>query len=172
MIYLVFLLQVILVLGVVFMLLSGQNKLFHLFPKEKDSGAATAFTKEELMNWQNTLATMLQETETLSMELTVKISKSIEELEGKIQLAAEKIREIKELLPGEVSPAQTQLIPSIVVKPLRAEEQMAIPGNPRHTKIFELADQGWNITDIAKEAKVGRGEIQLILGLRREEKAS
>src|SRR3990167_1353852 len=96
MIYLIFLLQVLLVLGAAFAFLSSQNKLFHLFPKEKDS--ATTFTKEELINWQNTLATMLQETETLSMELTGKLSKSMDEIEGKIKLAEEKIKEIKGLV--------------------------------------------------------------------------
>lgn len=170
MIYLIFLLQVILVMGAAFAFLSSQNKLFHLFPKEKDSAAT--FTKEELINWQNTLATMLQETESLSMELTVKLTKSIEELEGKIKLAEEKIKEIKELVSLDSAPVQPAAISTPAVKPFRREEQMQLPLNPRHLKIFELADQGWNITDIAREINVGRGEVQLILGLRREEKSN
>lgn len=171
MIYLIFLLQILMVLGIAFVYLTGQNKLFHLFPREKDSG--TTFTKEELINWQNTLATMLQETETLSVELTVKLTKRMEELEGKIKLADEKIKEIKELVTLEspsVQPAAVSV--ASVVKPLQRAGQIQLPINPRHIKIFELADQGWTITDIARETNVGRGEVQLILGLRREEKSN
>jgi hypothetical protein len=42
------------------------------------------------------------------------------------------------------------------------------PLSSRHIKIYELADLGWDVVDIAKETKVGKGEVQLILDLRKE----
>lgn len=163
MIYLVFILQIVLLLVIVFFYLSNTSRA-----SAKTQDASATFTKEELLNWQNTLATMLQETETLSMELTEKLAKHAAEIDGKINIAEEKIKEIKELV-NLGSPQQSFSAP---VKAFPRVEQIELPANPRHTKIFELADQGWNITDIAREAKVGKGEVQLILGLRREEKAS
>lgn len=164
MIYLVFTMQIVMVLLVLFFYLSNQNRL-----SNRNEDASTQFTKEDLINWQNTLATMLQETETFSKELTEKITKHVAELDGKISIADEKIKEIKELVNLGSPSVQNFTAP---VKTFPRVEQMELPANPRHIKIFELADQGWNITDIAREAKVGKGEVQLILGLRREEKPS
>lgn len=38
--------------------------------------------------------------------------------------------------------------------------------NAKHAKVYQLADQGFSIDEIAQKAKIGKGEVQLMLGLR------
>ena len=37
--------------------------------------------------------------------------------------------------------------------------------NPKHTKIWEMQESGMKVADIAKELRMGQGEVQLILNL-------
>lgn len=39
----------------------------------------------------------------------------------------------------------------------------------KRNKIFSLADKGWNVTEIAREANLTKGEVQLILDLRKNQ---
>lgn len=39
----------------------------------------------------------------------------------------------------------------------------------KRSKIFSLADRGWNVTEIARESNLTKGEVQLILDLRKNQ---
>jgi paraquat-inducible protein B len=45
----------------------------------------------------------------------------------------------------------------------------AVPenGRIRHEQVYRLADEGKNVADVAMELGIGRGEVELILGLRK-----
>jgi hypothetical protein len=51
----------------------------------------------------------------------------------------------------------------------RARSYLSRPAvQPRHQRVYELADQGWSREQIAKEAGLLPGEVDLILNLRRQ----
>ena len=44
-------------------------------------------------------------------------------------------------------------------------EAGVMPLNIRHKEVLELAENGMNDTEIAKKLNMGKGEVQLILGM-------
>lgn len=85
-------------------------------------------------------------------------------------------REYQAMSPGgEAEPViveAQQVVPAVEVGlTKRPEEQEAAPGNlpdiQLYRRVFQAYDKGMSVTEIAKELGRGKGEIELILNLRR-----
>lgn len=58
-------------------------------------------------------------------------------------------------------------IKSIKFKPLGKTKEKPILSNKKHMEVINLAHKGLNETEIARKLNMGKGEIQLILGVNR-----
>lgn len=52
-------------------------------------------------------------------------------------------------------------------KPYNRIKDNIIPLNGRHKEVISLAENGLNVTEIARRLNIGKGEVQLILGVNR-----
>ncbi|HXB97770.1 MAG TPA: hypothetical protein VNZ54_06925 [bacterium] len=80
--------------------------------------------------------------------------------------------EPKPAAPVDAPPAAAEAAPQMETAAEaagRARSYLSRPAvQPRHQRVYELADQGWTHEQIAKEAGLLPGEVDLILNLRRQ----
>jgi len=88
-------------------------------------------------------------------------------------------KEIKNRKTGNVKHGKSDLIvdslglrsnqsvgkPAIQPQSVKREREKVIPINSRYNQVLALAQDGLSDTEIAKNLKMGKGEIQLILGI-------
>ncbi len=56
---------------------------------------------------------------------------------------------------------------AVLSSPASARTPADQPWRVRHEQVYSLYDQGRSVADVAAELGIGRGEVQLILGLRK-----
>ena len=117
----------------------------------------------QIKEWQKTVVELIKELENVSGEILSQIKSKMEEMDLKIAEADKKIKSLKTLIPEVSSWSEPNLEGKLVKK---RSPNKSLP--PKHGKIYQLADQGWNVVDIAEKTRIGKGEIQLILDLRRQ----
>src|SRR5258706_4060704 len=116
-------------------------------------GASAGGAREELER-------LLTEIQDLSREHIARLDTKIRMLNQLLLEVDQKKRELEELLArtGGAAPAPGQL--SQTPTPVRAQ-------NPLHTQVYTLQDSGKEILDICAATGLEKGEVELILGLRR-----
>lgn len=82
--------------------------------------------------------------------------------ESSVSQIEEKLQELKKIL--SLVEKETQKL-SILSKPISSQSETKIEG--KNSRIYELQDKGWSISEIAKEVGLSKGEVELILNLRK-----
>lgn len=115
-------------------------------------GASAGGAREELER-------LLTEIQDLSREHIARLDTKIRMLNQLLLEVDQKKRELEDVLARSGgAPAPGQLTPS-----------PAKPQNPLHTQVYTLQDSGKEILDICAATGLEKGEVELILGLRRME---
>jgi hypothetical protein len=116
-------------------------------------GASAGGAREELER-------LLTEIQDLSREHIARLDTKIRMLNQLLLEVDQKKRELEDLLAktGGAPPAPGQLSPT--PSPVK-------PQNPLHTQVYTLQDSGKEILDICAATGLEKGEVELILGLRR-----
>ena len=139
-----------------------------------------SLSPENAANLQTSLTQLLNELHTLSRDMTVDLEQKLAELKQLLQLA--------DMTLEEMSPAgvQEQLLedPAIEMQTSKQEsvespepelqvtvedEQIPTPAADRYQEIYKMAEKGLTVDEIARRMEMGKGEIQLILSLRKKD---
>ena len=78
---------------------------------------------------------------------------------------------VREILPEVARQIQEPVSVPIdppVVKMVKSAAQSKPLVMDKRTTILELAEQGWSVTDIAQKMGIGKGEVMLLLKLRKK----
>jgi hypothetical protein len=155
--------------------------------------AAVGKTVEKAKDAENKLASRLLAMDKLAERMTQRLKHAEEAAETAAKKAAQKPVSKDKTRPEPRTPAPPKAsvpappppapplppIPQIDAAAESAAEAAARGRSylsrpavqPRHQRVYELADQGWSREQIAKEAGLLPGEVDLILNLRRQRPA-
>lgn len=136
--------------------------------------AGSEVSAEHAAKLQASLAELLHELQTLSQDVTGDLEQKLSELKELLQVADRKLEELS---------SQEQEQEGYYLEKLRAEKERTArpelqitvedadvpPLSERYKRIYRMADEGLSIDDIARRLEMGKGEIQLILSLRKKE---
>jgi len=132
---------------------------------------------ENSVKLQKALTELVNELHTLSRDVTLDMEQKLSELKELLQLADTKLEELSAKETGghnadgaphewsvdndggaRLYDHEPQIVPS---------DADAVPSSSnRYQQIYDMADEGLPIDDIARSMEMGKGEIQLILSLR------
>jgi TolA-binding protein len=141
---------------------------------------APALSAENAAKLQVSLTELLNEIQTLSRDVTLDLEGKLSELKELLQLADKKREELssEEVEDMEIreKPAERQAYETDSLDTSNPELQITVeddeapplPPN-RYQQIYQLADQGYSLDEIARAVEMGKGEIQLILSLRKKD---
>ncbi|MBI2932455.1 MAG: hypothetical protein HYY16_12455 [Planctomycetes bacterium] len=136
------------ILGVVFVLAA---LLLLAARRSSSSGRPGLFAREEEEHARDQLQRLLADIQELSREHVARLDTKIRMLQQLLAEADARIRELRGLA------AQPPMNPPAPTK----------PSNPLHERVYALADAGKSIAEIGGETGLERGEVELILGLRK-----
>lgn len=133
--------------------------------------------KEELLKIISDADLMIEELNRISDYVVSEVEKKSKEVENAIESMNEKVKNVSKennalindnaLETGRFSKGvgcAFNAEPSIV-KSYKKINDKVIAVNSKHKEVIALAQRGFNETEIAKKLSMGKGEIQLILGL-------
>lgn len=137
---------------------------------------AAVISRDEIIHWQRLMVEFVEEMENLYKDIEKKLEEKLKRVDEKIGLMDHKIKEAENIserpniqsfpaLPAESQTFQ-EPFPSFASE-FKPKTETRVELSPVHSKIYELADLGKDIVDIAREAQLGKGEVKLILELRR-----
>ena len=151
---------------------------------ESESGpamqAAPGLSPENATKLQASLTELLNEIQTLSRDVTIDLEQKLSELKELLQLADKKREELSSEKVGDMKKrektAERQTNETISIDKPNPELEITVedddapplPSN-RYQQIYQLADQGYSLDEIARAVQMGKGEIQLILSLRKKD---
>ncbi|RJP69876.1 MAG: DUF2802 domain-containing protein [Candidatus Abyssobacteria bacterium SURF_17] len=126
--------------------------------------------------FQASLTQLLHELHTLSRDVTLDLEQKLSELKELLQQADTKLEElgaterVKEKGNGAEQAKELEADSAEADLHETEEEGIALssPTN-RYHQIYQLADEGLPVDEIARRMQMGTGEIQLILSLRKED---
>jgi len=129
---------------------------------------------------QNSLNELLHELQGLSQEITDDLEQKLSQLKDLLQLTDKRCEELSSAGHGNGGAAgksdarnkESLVIPHPPVSELQVTvEDDEAPPTPsaRYREIYQLADEGLSLDEIARHVRMGKGEIQLILSLRRKD---
>lgn len=158
--------------------------------KEKEDGRLLL---GELADARREVQILLEQLETVSEKIVDEISYGLEEIKIQVSSAVEKRTDVEE---SDADTREGKTGSSRVVKRLRSgkaavsgqtagskrqrekpkNEQNSSPGKdtyekdilPKHKMVYAMADMGHTEEDIAKQMKIGKGEVTLLLQLRQK----
>lgn len=147
--------------------------------------------KMELVQAKDEVAQLLVELERTSEKVVNDLAETIVDIRGELRQQTQVLPQLKSpeivYIPTPVAPTQASVTvdnqfqagkevgspgkgkkPAKVSKSKLTEEINVVQGSEgsKRTRIYQLADQGLSIDEIAQRAKIGKGEVQLMLGLR------
>ena len=157
MIYIIFLTQIIILILLAYLFINNLIKANSKVPEEYNVRSENA-------------KLLIKELENLALDLSGDVEKKIEILKNLIKSADERIDMLNNLMQKQVAYVKIADVEDVAEENLPDIEKEEMYSNYKYGKIYEMADQGWDIIDIAKESKVGKGEVQLILDLRKDVK--
>ncbi|NQU08981.1 MAG: hypothetical protein HQ583_10485 [Candidatus Abyssubacteria bacterium] len=145
-----------------------------------DEGSRLALSVENAARLETSLTQLLQELHNLSRDMTTDLEQKLAELKEMLQLADKKLEEIAaaevEEQPTDRPTMEQEEEREDSPKPFEEELQLTIEDNfapqpppDRYREIYEMAEQGLPIDEIARRMQMGKGEIQLILSLREKD---
>ena len=148
--------------------------------------ATTAF-QSQLETAAATIVKQMEERMTHLEFLLAEAEEKSRQLEGKLQAAERMLAEIdskNQTVPAEVQLKQEMIKPEVeAVSPIilqapfvaaekyrsqNHDQDNAYENNDRRKLILTMAEQGYNVTEIARATGVGKGEIMLLLQLHRK----
>ncbi len=138
--------------------------------------AAPALSPENATKLQASVTELLNEIQTLSRDVTIDLEQKLLELKELLQLADMKREELSSEMVEDIEvrekTAERQTNKAVSTDRPSPELQITVeddeaPSLPnRYQQIYQLADQGYSLDEIARDVQMGKGEIQLILSLR------
>lgn len=137
-VYLIFFLQIITFI------------LIYLLFKSKKYLPQNFISREEISLYRQAQEEFLKELNNLTEFSISRIENKLNEMRELLNLVEEKTLKIEE---------KAEKQPENVEEEKRQEE--------KSPKIYELRDKGWSIYEIAKEVGISKGEVELILNLRK-----
>lgn len=141
--------------------------------KEKDpAGRAPTDGLARQRSVEREMSSLLVELSEMSRQMTGQLDTRAAKLEALLREADEKIAMLRSLGGGGMAGGnphgvllEGKLLESDAVMMPPAEDA-GIAVDPRHTEVYDLADEGRSAQDIARQTGRPRGEIELILALR------
>jgi len=128
---------------------------------------------------QNSLNELLRELQSLSQEVTDDLEEKLGQLKDLLQIADMKYEELSapdDGSDGNGEPEYQFAERKPPIEPEDSELELTIeddeaPPMPsgRYRQIYQLADDGCSLEEIARHVRMGKGEIQLILSLRKKD---
>lgn len=140
--------------------------------------AAFGLTADNALKLQASLTELLRELQTLGQDVAVDLEGKLGELKELLHLADKKLEELSEAedkcAPRQSEQPQKDKQTPLAMKPgpeLQITVEDDYPPQPtnRYREIYRMADEGLSIDEIARRAQLGKGEIQLILSLRKKD---
>ena len=141
---------------------------------------SSTLSPENAAQLQASLTELLNEIQTLSRDVTIDLEQKLSELKELLQLADRKREELisanseDEQMHEEPAKRRADTInpvntpdPELEVS-VEDEDAPTMPSS-RYQQIYQLADQGYSLDEIARAVQMGKGEIQLILSLRKKD---
>lgn len=136
----------------------------------------------EFLKWKQEAQDIILEMDKAGKEIVENVDNKIKIIKGLILDVENKIQEVnKKIIELEskinLKDKEDKLSKINILSNLSKEnmvedikEEIIQEGfmDDKYDRIHTLALQGWNITDIAKEVQVGKGEVQLILDLKKQ----
>ncbi len=158
--------------------LGGKRKSNPEPPPREQSPAE--LSPEATSKLQTSLIELLRELHTLSNDMSVDLEERLTELKDVLQLADKKLEEmsiagIKEKPEIEQAPKPPEKTPppasapEVEPEPTAEQDDVSPSLGGRYGEIYQMEDQGLPINEIARRMQMGKGEIQLILGLREKD---
>ncbi len=135
-------------------------------PLDKPPGASV-FSQQRAV--ERDMSNLLVEMSEMARQMTSQLDTRAAKLELLIKEADDRIATLKRAAAGITTlPPDEQIIPTSLFSdpPSEALPSAPPPPDPRHLEVYELADQGLSIQEIAQELSRPKGEIELILALR------
>ncbi len=163
--YLIFFVQVVMLAAIGVALF-----VFFNFFKKRDLSPPTL--PSEFIKWKQDAQDIILEIEKVGREVVENVEEKIKILKRVVKEAEDKIQQLDkkiEHLAGISIKIPRVYEDEISILPTKEDIFSPLSQN-RYTKIHHLADQGWEISEIAREVNVGKGEVQLILDLKKEMK--
>lgn len=137
--------------------------------------------KEELVKVINDAELMLDELNKFSDYIITQINNKNDELSDKLRDYEEIILDLDKKANGKVKPLMNSQASDLILDSAYFESKIekqpqvsssysqrsdkVIPINSRHKEILHMAGMGLSDTEIAKSLNMGKGEIELILGM-------
>jgi hypothetical protein len=128
---------------------------------------------------QNSLNELLRELQSLSQEVTNDLEEKLGQLKDLLQIADMKYEALSAPDDGndgngepeyQFAERKPPLEPQNSELELTIEDDEAPPmPSARYRQIYQLADDGCSLDEIARHLRMGKGEIQLILSLRKKD---
>ncbi len=150
---------------------------------QSHSGAQTPVPSTASINHalklQNSLNELLQELQGLSQEITDDLEGKLGQLKDLIRLADNRCEQLAAAglgnggqnsfsnLQNEEPPDSGDHPASDLHVTVEDEETPPMPST-RYQQIYQMADEGLSLDEIARQVGMGKGEVQLILSLRRK----
>jgi DNA-binding NarL/FixJ family response regulator len=136
-------------------------------PLDKPPGASV-FSQQRAV--EREMSNLLVELSEMARQMTAQLDTRAAKLELLIKEADDRIATLKRAAAGitTVPPDEKSVEPSPTFSDPPADDPPAAPAppDPRHVAVYELADQGCSIQEIAHELGRPTGEVELILALR------
>ena len=122
---------------------------------------------------QNSLNELLHELQSLSQEITDDLEAKLDQLKDLLRIADTKCEELASTEPGGAGAQPSrdeQLEPQPPDLDLTIEDEGTVPApSNRYRQIYQMADDGCSLDEIARHVRMGKGEVQLILSLRKKD---
>ena len=123
-------------------------------------------TEQELVAQQQALVQLRQQTLAVEKSTPVRSTAAV-----RTQPTSQPKVSVREILPEVARQIQEPVSVPIdppVVKMVKSAAQSKPLVMDKRTTILELAEQGWSVTDIAQKMGIGKGEVMLLLKLRKK----
>jgi len=169
--------------GVVLLLLTfyfGRTRQADESPPSAPREPVPDISIEKAGKLRTSLTELIQELSAMSRDMTMDLEQKLSELKDLLQLADKKLEELArastrkkekaEQIPEQQETKESPPEPPAPEPQPAAESEASAPqSSNRYQKIYEMADANHSIDEIARSMQMGKGEIQLILSLRKKD---
>lgn len=173
----------LMVTGAVLLLLTfyfGRTREVDESPPSAPREPVPDISVEKAGKLRTSLTELVQELSAMSRDMTMDLEQKLSELKDLIRLADRKLEELARASTKTKEKAETvqaqqeteETSPEAgVPEPQPATESKDSPSQTsnRYQNIYEMADANHSIDEIARSMQMGKGEIQLILSLRKKD---
>lgn len=134
--------------------------------REREMNLTDSPRRKQQQEIADSARNLLLEVENVSRQVNAKLGTKMRVLDELIQQADKKIKRLEELAGEEKATEKPEDIPE--TEKLDPPPEVAREADAVTSKIYEMADSGREILEISKETGIPRGEVELILSLRKK----